>query len=71
MGLYELKKNISHITPLYKCAYSFPSVLLAYYRKVSNKKWKELKPVYMKFVNDQDPKIKKTIAYSILQKQLS
>ena len=64
MGLYELKKNISHITPLYKCAYSFPSVLLAYYRKVSNKKWKDLKPVYMKFVNDQDPKIKKTIANS-------
>jgi len=64
MNLYECKKNITNITPLYKCAYSFPSVLLAYYRKVSNKKWNDLKTVYMKFVNDQDPKIKKTIAHS-------
>ena len=64
MSLYECKKNISNITPLYKCAYSFPSVLLAYYRKVSSKKWNDLKTVYMKFVNDKDPKIKKTIAYS-------
>jgi hypothetical protein len=63
MSLYECK-NITSITPLYKCAYSFPSVLLAYYRKVSSKKWNELKTVYMKFVNDKDPKIKKTIAYS-------
>lgn len=64
MSLYECKKNITNITPLYKCAYSFPSVLLAYYRKVSSKKWNDLKTVYMKFVNDQDPKIKKTIAHS-------
>ena len=63
MSLYE-SKNITSITTLYKCAYSFPSVLLAYYRKVSSKKWNELKTVYMKFVNDKDPKIKKTIAYS-------
>ena len=64
ISLYEIKKNITNIVPLYKCAYSFPSVLLAYYRKVSSKKWNELKIVYLKFVNDQDPKIKKTIAHS-------
>ena len=64
MSLYECKKTITNIPSLYKCAYSFPSVLLAYYRKVSNKKWNDLKIVYLKFVNDQDPKIKKTIAYS-------
>ena len=64
MSLYEIKKNITNLSPLYKCAYSFPSVLLAYYRKVSTKKWNELKTVYLKFVNDDDPKIKKTVAYS-------
>ena len=64
MHLYECKKNITNVTPLYKCAYSFPSVLLAYYRKVSSKKWNDLKTVYMKFVNDNNPKIKKTIAHS-------
>ena len=64
MSLYECKKTITNIPSLYKCAYSFPSVLLAYYRKVSNKKWNDLKTVYLKFVNDKDPKIKKTIAYS-------
>ena len=64
MHLYECKKNITNVTPLYKCAYSFPSVLLAYYRKVSSKKWNDLKTVYMKFVNDVNPKIKKTIANS-------
>ena len=64
MHLYECKKNLTNATPLYKCAYSFPSVLLAYYRKVSSKKWNDLKTVYMKFVNDVNPKIKKTIANS-------
>ena len=64
MHLYECKKNITNATPLYKCAYSFPSVLLSYYRKVSSKKWNDLKTVYMKFVNDNNPKIKKTIAHS-------
>ena len=32
MNLYEIKK-ISNMPILYKCAFSFPSVLLAYYRK--------------------------------------
>ena len=63
MNLYEIKK-ISNMPVLYKCAFSFPSVLLAYYRKVSNKKWNVLKTVYFKFVNDKDPKIQKTIAHS-------
>ena len=63
-ALYECKKNVINNETLYKCAYSFPSVLLAYYRKVSSKKWNDLKPIYMKFVNDEDPKIKKTIAHS-------
>ena len=63
-SLYEIKK-ISNMPILYKCSFSFPSVLMAYYRKVSNKKWNELKTVYFKFVNDKDPKIQKTIAHSI------
>ena len=63
MNLYEIKK-ISNMPILYKCAFSFPSVLLAYYRKVSNKKWNVLKTVYFKFVNDKDPKIQTTIAHS-------
>ena len=61
--LYESKKN-ANLSTLYKCAFSFPSVLMAYYRKVSNKKWNVLKTVYMKFVNDKDPKIQTTIAHS-------
>jgi hypothetical protein len=64
IGFYDIKKNIINNATLHKCAFSFPSVLLAYYRKVSSKKWNDLKPVYMKFVNDEDPKIKKTIAHS-------
>ena len=63
MNLYETKKK-NNVTNLYKCAFSFPSVLLAYYRKVSTKKWNVLKTVYLKFVNDKDPKIQKTIANS-------
>ena len=50
MNLYESKKK-TFIPTLYKCAFSFPSVLLAYYRKVSPKKWNVLKSVYLKFVN--------------------
>ena len=63
MHLYEIKK-ISNYPILYKCAFSFPSVLMAYYRKVSAKKWNVLKTVYFKFVNDKDPKIQTTIAHS-------
>ena len=63
MSLYEIKKK-ANLPTLYKCAFSFPSVLMAYYRKVSNKKWNILKTVYLKFVNDNEPKIQKTIAYS-------
>ena len=63
MSLYEIKKK-ANLPTLYKCAFSFPSVLMAYYRKVSNKKWNVLKTVYLKFVNDNEPKIQKTIAYS-------
>jgi len=61
--LYEAKKN-ANLSILYKCAFSFPSVLMAYYRKVSNKKWTVLKTVYMKFINDKDSKIQKTLAHS-------
>ena len=63
MSLYEIKKK-ANLPTLYKCAFSFPSVLMAYYRKVSNKKWNVLKTVYLKFVNDNEPKIQKTIAHS-------
>ena len=63
MSLYEIKKK-ANLPTLYKCAFSFPSVLMAYYRKVSNKKWNVLKTVYLKFVNDKEPKIQKTIAHS-------
>ena len=63
MSLYEVKKKANAPT-LYKCAFSFPSVLMAYYRKVSNKKWSVLKTIYLKFVNDNDPKIQTTIAHS-------
>ena len=76
MNLYESKKK-TFIPTLYKCAFSFPSVLLAYYRKVSPKKWNVLKSVYLKFVNDKDPKIQTTIANSfgeiakILEPQIS
>lgn len=62
-SLYESKK-IMYLTTLYKCAFSFPSVLLAYYRKVSPKKWNVLKTIYLKFINDKDIKIQKTIANS-------
>ena len=61
--LYEAKKN-ANLPTLYKCAFSFPSVLMAYYRKVSNKKWNVLKTVYMKFINDKDQKIQTTLAHS-------
>ena len=76
MNLYETKKKVN-IPTLYKCAFSFPSVLLAYYRKVSAKKWNVLKTVYLKFVNDKEPKIQTTIANSfgeiakILEPQIS
>ena len=63
VSLYEIKKK-ANLPTLYKCAFSFPSVLMAYYRKVSNKKWSVLKTIYLKFVNDNDPKIQTTIAHS-------
>ena len=47
MHLYECKKNITNATPLYKCAYSFPSVLLSYYRK----------PEYLYSINDKKTKL--------------
>ena len=62
-SLYD-SKNSSNMPIIYKCAYSFPSVLLSYCRKVSNKKWNVLKTIYFKFVNDKDLKIQKTIAHS-------
>ena len=66
-NLYEGNKNLNNIEPLYKCAFSFPSVLLIYYQKISVKKWNELKSVYIKFINDNDMKIKKTIANSFAE----
>ena len=67
MNLYDCKKVLNDNTPLYKCAFSFPSVLLIYYRKVSTKKWNELKTVYMKFACDKDIKVRKTIAHSFAE----
>ena len=62
-SLYD-NKNSANMSILYKCAFSFPSVLLSYCRKVSNKKWNVLKTIYLKFVNDKNPKIQKTMAHS-------
>ena len=62
-SLYD-NKNSANMSILYKCSFSFPSVLLSYCRKTKNKKWNVLKTIYLKFVNDKNPKIQKTMAHS-------
>ena len=65
--VYE-NKNYKDITPIFKCAYSFPNVLMLYYQKMNNlENWNKLKIIYQKLVNDKNIKIKKTISNSFAQ----
>ena len=65
--LYD-NKNYKDITPFYKCAYSFPNVLMAYYKKLNNMdNWNKLRVIYENFINDKNIKIKKTIANSFAE----
>lgn len=61
-------KNYKDITPIFKCAYSFPSVLNAYYQKMNSlENWNKLKVIYEKLINDKNIKIKKTISNSFAE----
>ena len=49
---------------LYKCAFSFPSVILIYYKKVDEKNWEILEEIYEKLIESKDSRIKTTLANS-------
>ena len=60
-----LKENkITEIQNVYKCAFSFPSVLLIYYKQINENTWETLGEIYTKLAKNKDTKIKTTIAYS-------
>ena len=61
-------QSINDIQPIIKCAFSFPSVLLAYYKKLNcEDNWNKLKKIYEKLINDKNIKIKKTISNSFAE----
>ena len=66
--LYENNKNKNDLQPIIKCAFSFPSVLNVYYKKMNSiENWNKLKIIYEKLINDNNIKIKKAIANSFAE----
>ena len=65
--LYNNNNNNDETT-ITKCAFSFPSVLLTYYKKMNSiEYWNKLKLVYEKLINDKNIKIKQTIINSFAE----
>ena len=64
--IFKLLKEdkITEYQNIYKCAFSFPSVMLIYYKQINENSWETLGQIYKKFVKHKDSKIKSTIAYS-------
>ena len=65
--LYNNNNNNDETT-ITKCAFSFPSVLLTYYKKMNSiEYWNKLKLIYEKLITDNNIKIKKTITNSFAE----
>ena len=65
--LYDNKNN-KDIQPIIRCAFSFPSVLMVYYKKmVCEENWIKLKKIYERLINDKNIKIKSIISNSFAE----
>ena len=67
LDLYKIRKIDSAI--IYRICFSFPSILLTYYKKINDenekkKNWEKLKPIYLTFIKAREFRIKNSIAAS-------
>ena len=61
-------KNYKDATTIIKCAFSFPSVLMTYYKKLNSIDYlNKLRNIYETLINDKNIKIKKTITNSFAE----